>query len=44
MLYNFEVEDLRTHYGFDLIITMKVELVHNKPINGNYMINLESSS
>ena len=44
MLSNFELEDLSTHYGFDLIITMKDELVNYKPINGNYIINLESSS
>ena len=41
---NFELEDLSTHHGFDLIITMKDELVNYKPIHGNYMINLESSS
>jgi hypothetical protein len=44
MLNNFELEEIAHHYGFDLTVLMKDELINHKPKSGNYIINLESSS
>ena len=44
MLNNFELEHISNNYGFDLTVLMKDELIDYKPKNGNYIINLESSS
>ena len=43
MLYNFHIEEIANHYNVDVIILMKDELKNMKPINMNYIINLESS-
>ena len=44
MLNNFELEEISQHYGFNLTVLMKDELVNYKPKNENYIINLESST
>ena len=44
MLSNFDIEEIANHYNVDVIIVMKDELKNMKPINMNYIINLESSS
>lgn len=44
MLNNFELEELSNHYAINLAVLMKDELVKFKPKNGNYIINLESST
>ena len=44
MLSNFELEEIADHYNFNLTVVMKDELVNYKPKNGNYIINLESST
>jgi hypothetical protein len=45
MLNNFEIEDIATHYGMDLAgVVMKDELKNYQPRNGNYVINLQSST
>ena len=44
MLNNFELEEMSNHYGFDLTVLMKDELIDYEPKNGNYIINLESST
>jgi hypothetical protein len=45
MLTNFELEDIANHYGLNLnAIVMKDELKNYQPRNGNYIINLESST
>jgi hypothetical protein len=45
MLTNFELEDIANHYGLNLnAIVMKDELKNYQPRNGNYIINLQSSS
>jgi hypothetical protein len=44
MLSNFELEEISNHYDFNLTVLMKDELVNYKPENGNYIINLESST
>ena len=40
---NFDIEKVATHYNINVIIVMKDELKYMKPINKNYIINLESS-
>ena len=44
MISNFDIEDIASHYHFNVIIAMKDELKNMKPINANYVINLESSN
>ena len=45
MLSNFEIEEIAEHYGFALnTIVMKDELKTLSPKDGNYIVNLESSS
>ena len=45
MLTNFDLDDISKHYGFTLnAVVMKDELKTLSPKNGNYIINLESSS
>ena len=45
MLSNFDIEDIAEHYGFPLTaVVMKDELQTLPPLNGNYVINLESST
>ena len=44
MLNNFELQEIANHYGFNLTVLMKDELINHKPKNDNYIINLESSS
>ena len=45
MLTNFDLEDLSEHYGFGLnSVLMKDELKAISPRNGNYIVNLESST
>jgi hypothetical protein len=46
MLSNFDIEELLEHYGFPLnSVIMKDEMKSLKPLkNGNYVINLQSSS
>ena len=44
MLSNFDIEEIANHYNIDVKIIMKDELKNMKPININYIINLESSS
>ena len=44
MLSNFDIEEIANHYNIDLQIIMKDELKNMKPINTNYIINLESST
>ena len=44
MLTNYDLAEISTHYGFKSIILMKDELADYKPKNGNYIINLESST
>ena len=41
MLSNFEIAN---NYNINVIIVMKDELKNMKPINTNYIVNLESSS
>ena len=43
MLSNFDIEEIANHYNVDVIIVMKDELKNMKPINTNYIVNLESS-
>ena len=43
MMSNFDIEEIATHYNINVIIVMKDELKYMKPINKNYIINLESS-
>ena len=43
MLSNFDIEEIANHYNIDVKIIMKDELKYMKPINTNYIINLESS-
>ena len=43
MLSNFDIEGIANHYNIDVKIIMKDELKNMKPINTNYIINLESS-
>ena len=43
MISNFDVEKITNHYNINVIIAMKDELKHIKPISGNYIISLESS-
>ena len=40
---NFDIEEIATHYNINVIIVMKDELKYMKPINKNYIVNLESS-
>ena len=44
MLSNFDIEEIANHYNLDVQIIMKDELKNMKPINTNYIINLESST
>ena len=44
MLSNFDIEETANHCNVDVIIVMKDELKNMKPINTNYIVNLESSS
>ena len=44
MLSNFDIEEIANHYNIDVKIIMKDELKNMKPINTNYIINLESST
>ena len=45
MLTNFDLDEISEHYDFPLFqIVMKDELKTLSPKNGNYIINLESSS
>ena len=45
MLTNFDIENISEHYGFTLnAVVMKDELKTLSPKNGNYIVNLESSS
>ena len=45
MLSNFDLEDIAENYGFTLnSISMKNELKTISPKNGNYIVNLESST
>ena len=45
MLTNFELDDISENYGFSLnSVVMKDELRTISPKNGNYIINLESST
>jgi hypothetical protein len=45
MLTNFDIDDLSEHYGFPLSqIVMKDELKTISPKNGNYIVDLESST
>ena len=44
MLSNFDIEEIANHYNVDVIIVMKDELKNMKPVNTNYIVNLESSS
>ena len=44
MLSNFDIEEIANHYNIDVQIIMKDELKNMKPINTNYIINLESST
>ena len=45
MLTNFDLDDISEHYGFTLnAVVMKDELKTLSPKNGNYIVNLESSS
>ena len=45
MLSNFDIEQISEHYGFALnAIVMKDEMKTLSPKNGNYIVNLESSS
>jgi hypothetical protein len=45
MLNNFELEDIANHYGLSLnAVVMKDELKNYQPRNGNYVINLQSST
>ena len=44
MLSNFDIEEIANHYNIDVQIIMKDELKSMKPINTNYIINLESST
>ena len=43
MLSNFDIEEIANYYNINVIIVMKDELKYMKPINTNYIINLESS-
>ena len=43
MLSNFDIEEIANFYNINLIIVMKDELKNMKPINTNYIVNLESS-
>ena len=43
MLSNFDIEEIANHYNVDVTIVMKDELENMKPINTNYINNLESS-
>ena len=43
MMSNFDIEEIATHYNINVIIVMKDELKYMKPINKNYIVNLESS-
>jgi hypothetical protein len=44
MLNNFELDEIAQNYGFPLTVLMKDELKNHKPKNGNYIINLQSST
>ena len=41
MLSNFDIEEIANHYNLDVQIIMKDELKNMKPINTNYIINLD---
>ena len=43
MLSNFDIEEIANHYQIPIVVVMKDELKYMKPINKNYIINLESS-
>ena len=43
MLSNFDIEEIANHYQIPIVVVMKDELKYMKPINTNYIINLESS-
>ena len=43
MLSNFDIEEIANHYQIPIVVVMKDELKYMKPINTNYVINLESS-
>ena len=43
MLSNFDIEEIANYYNINVIIVMKDELKNMKPINTNYIVNLESS-
>ena len=43
MMSNFDIEKIANHYQIPIVVVMKDELKYMKPINTNYIINLESS-
>ena len=43
MLSNFDIEEIANHYQIPIVVVMKDELKYMKPINKNYIVNLESS-